>query len=82
MDYDKLFMKYLGEYFQELRQERRLTRKELSQFLKVNENTLFFYETGKRDMPLSLFKNLCLFFGKDYVETFNEIDKKASKNEK
>lgn len=59
----------LGEKLKELREERKLTQKQVAEALKINSVTYLHYEKGQREPPLSLLADMAKFFGEsvDYL---------------
>lgn len=53
----------LGERLKELREERGLTQKQLSEKLGINSVTYLHYEKEQREPPLSLLADISLFYG-------------------
>ena len=62
---DKNYNKYMegfGERLKELRLERRLTQKELSELIGCAQSAIFYWENNNREPSVSFLKKLCLFF--------------------
>ena len=53
----------LGKRLKELREERGLSKKELSEILGLNSVTYLHYEKDQREPPLSLLLDFAKFFG-------------------
>ena len=63
----------------DLREDHDLTQENVAKYLHCAQNTYHQYETGKRQIPLTLLKKLALYYNTsiDYiVGLINEIDKK------
>lgn len=54
---------FLGKRLKELREERKLTQKQLSELLKINSVTYLHYEKSQREPPLSLLADIAKFYG-------------------
>ena len=52
----------LGERLKELREERKLTQKQLAQLLGLHSVTYLHYEKSQREPPLSVLVNMANFF--------------------
>lgn len=81
-NYDMIFNAVFSEYFTNLRHEKKLTRQDVAYFLHLNPNTLCGYEMGTRDVPLSILKDMCKFYGLDFLETFKYLDAETTKRER
>lgn len=79
--FDQFFNDVFSEYFINLRKEKRYTRTEVAKRLHINLNTLTCYEKGSRDIPISVLKELCNFYGVDFYETFKYICEESSRRE-
>lgn len=79
--YNKKFNEVFSEYFIALRKEKNYTRKEVAYFIHLNENTFLCYETGTRDVPISVFKRMCKFYNIDFYKTFIYLDQETTKRE-
>lgn len=53
---------FLGKRLKELREERKLTQKQLSDLLKINSVTYLHYEKSQREPPLSLLADIAKFY--------------------
>ncbi len=53
----------------ELREDRDLTQQQVAGVLNCKQNTYQQYESGKRQLPISALKELCLFYkvSADYI---------------
>ncbi len=54
---------FLGQRLKELRDERKLTQKQVAQALKLNSVTYLHYEKSQREPPLSLLADMAAFYG-------------------
>ena len=52
----------LGERLKELREERKLTQKQLAQQLGLNSVTYLHYEKSQREPPLTILASMAKFF--------------------
>ena len=52
----------LGQRLKELREEQRLTQKQVAQALNLHTVTYLHYEKGQREPPLSVLADMALFF--------------------
>jgi len=52
----------LGKRLKELREENKLTQKQLAEKLSLNSVTYLHYEKGQREPPLSVLINISIFF--------------------
>ena len=52
----------LGQHLKELREEQRLTQKQVAQALNLHTVTYLHYEKGQREPPLSVLADMALFF--------------------
>lgn len=71
--FDKYFNEVFSEYFTNLRKETRYTRTEVAKHLRINLNTFSCYEKGTRDVPISVMRDMCSFYGIDFYDTFKQI---------
>ena len=76
--YDDNYRNALSEYFISLRNENRRTFEEVALALNLKPNTFYHYECGKRDMPISVFVDLCKYYGLNHVEVFEKINAEAT----
>lgn len=62
-------MKEFGEKIKELREERKLTQKELAKFLNIRNTTISAWEQNIAEPPYETLKKLCLLFdvSSDYL---------------
>ncbi len=53
----------------ELREDRDLTQEEIAKVINCRQNTYQQYESGKRQIPISALKTLCLYYkvSADYI---------------
>lgn len=65
----------LGKRLKELREERNLTQKQVSDALKINSVTYLHYEKSQREPPLLLLAEMACFFGVsvDYLLGLSDI---------
>lgn len=80
-DYDRIFNEVFSEYFIDKRKERGLSRKYVSDRLLLPESTFTFYEKGKRDVPISVFKKMCAIYDLDFHVVFRQLDEETTKRE-
>ena len=81
-NYDKIFNAVFSEYFTKVRHEKGLTRHDVAYYLHLNPNTFGGYEMGSRDVPISVMKDMCKFYGLDFLETFKYLDAETTKRER
>lgn len=79
-DYDKEFQKKLREYVSLLRKERKKTMEEVSDYLSISKALYSRYEKGSRNIPLSILRNICEYYGVDYYKSFQIIDMNVYSN--
>lgn len=80
--YDRYFNEVFSEYFIALRKEKRYTRTDVAKLLNYNLNTFTCYEKGTRDIPISVMRELCKFYGVDFYDTFRYICEESDRREK
>ena len=80
--YDALFNDVFSEYFISLRKSKGLTKEKVGYYLHLPKATFSAYETGTRDCPLSVMKEMCEFYGVDFIETFKYLDEETTKRER
>ena len=73
-DYDKEFQNKLREYISHLRKTKKVTMDEVSDYLGVSKALYSRYEKGTRNIPLSVLKELCEYYGLNYYNSFKVID--------
>lgn len=54
---------FLGQRLKELREERRLTQKQVADALHLNSVTYLHYEKNQREPPLPLLADMAAFYG-------------------
>lgn len=75
---DRAYARAISEFLIEGRRKSRRTLEEVGQIVDVGTVTLHRYETGQREIPLNLFKKLCVLYGFNFEKTFREISQKAT----
>lgn len=53
----------LGQRLKELRKDKKLTQRQLSEILKINSVTYLHYEKGEREPPLPLLADMAIYYG-------------------
>lgn len=80
-DYDKIFNDVFSEYFTKIRTDRGWSRKVVADKLGLPASTFTYYEKGLRDVPISVFKRMCLLYGLDFHKVFKQLDDECTKRE-
>lgn len=75
--YDNTYLALQSEYFINLRKQTGRSYDVVAYILNLKPSTFYKYEKGMRDMPVSVFVDLCLLYNKDYGEVFKELNKKT-----
>lgn len=65
-------LKLLGEKLKIARTENKYTQNQVAKFLEIQREQLSYYETGTREISLSLLIKLADFYGKSLEYFFNE----------
>lgn len=62
-------MKDYLEKLRELREDRDISQKTISEYLNIAQNTYSQYENGKREMPIHILVSLCKYYkvSSDYI---------------
>lgn len=68
----------ISEFLIEQRKISGRTLEEVGSVLGITTTSMYRYETGQREIPLNLFRRLCVFYGCDFVAVFTEISDKAT----
>lgn len=80
--YEKTFSLVFSEFFLARRHEKGLTKKDVAYYLHLSKATFNGYETGTRECPISVMKEMCKFYGLDFIETFRYLDQETTKRER
>lgn len=72
--YDKTYTEVQSNFFAEQRKKSGRTLEDIAYFLRIKVNTYWTYEKGTRDMPMSVFIDLCRFYNLDYVKVFKDLN--------
>jgi len=68
--YDEVYYEVLSEKFKKLRLESGRTISDVACFLNISMPGYYKYENGTREMPMSVFVDICRFYNIDYIKTF------------
>lgn len=62
----------------DIREDRNVTQKNLSEYLNIKQNTYSQYENGQRQIPIDTLINLAIYFdtSTDYILGLTDIPKK------
>lgn len=62
----------------DIREDRNITQKKLSEYLNIKQNTYSQYENGQRQIPIDALINLAIYFdtSTDYILGLTDIPKK------
>lgn len=72
------FDKVLGEILREKRQEKNYSMEYVAQRLGVTKMAVSYWETGKRSMYATTFRDYCEILGVSMQEVFDEMERKES----
>lgn len=75
---DHAYASVISEFLTEQRKKSGRTLAEVGKIFGVGANTIYRYEAGQREIPLDLFRRLCVLYGVDFEESFREISQKAT----
>lgn len=77
--YDRTYTEVQSAFFREQREKNGRTLDDVAYFVNVKKTTYYGYERGRRDMPMSVFIDLCRLYNLNYAKVFEQLNKETEK---